>query len=173
MPLTGIIRRIDELGRVVIPKEIRKELRIKNGENLEIYTENNRIIIKKHSPLNKISEISNTIAETLNITLKATIIISDTDKYISASGKNSQKYLDKNLSDELLELIMNNKSIIINEEPFKLIKDKEEKGNYLINPISINGDIYGAIIAISKEPLSKNDLQTVSLFSSFLAKYVE
>ena len=79
MKLAGIVRRIDELGRIVIPKEIRKTLHIKNGENLEIFINDGNIILKKYSELGNIKELSDTIAETLNQTLE-TINLTKTEK---------------------------------------------------------------------------------------------
>ena len=87
MKLAGIVRRIDELGRIVIPKEIRKTLHIKNGENLEIFTQNDNIVLKKYSELGNLKELSDTITKSLNQLLKENILITDTDKFISIEAE--------------------------------------------------------------------------------------
>ena len=84
MKSTGIIRRIDELGRIVIPKEIRKNLRIKEGENLEIYIENDNIILKKYSLLKNLTDIAAIYVEVLNSLIKDNIVIIDSDTVIAA-----------------------------------------------------------------------------------------
>ena len=99
MELTGITRRIDQLGRIVIPKEIRASLRIKNGDELEIYTKENDIILKKNSSLNKLTDIGNIIVSSLNYYLKFNVFLTDKDKYISISGSLKNKYLNKEIDD--------------------------------------------------------------------------
>ena len=106
MKLAGIVRRIDELGRIVIPKEIRKTLHIKNGENLEIFINDETIVLKKYSELGNIKELSDNICETLNNYLKANVLISNTDKYISVSGPLKKKYLNEEISETILKYII-------------------------------------------------------------------
>ena len=86
MKTTGIIRRIDELGRIVIPKEIRKNLRIKNGESLEIYLENDSIILKKYSQIESLKNVSIDYVEAFNQIIKHNIIVTDRDKVIAVTG---------------------------------------------------------------------------------------
>ena len=87
MKATGIVRRIDDLGRVVVPKEIRRVLRIREGDPLEIYTGNTgEVILKKYSPINELSQFADEYAESASRVLGATIIVSDTDQVIAACG---------------------------------------------------------------------------------------
>ena len=86
MKTTGVIRRIDELGRIVIPKEIRKNLRIKNGDSLEIFLESDNIILKKYSQLETIENVSVDYVEAFNSIIKHNIIVTDRDKVIAVSG---------------------------------------------------------------------------------------
>ena len=109
MKLAGIVRRIDELGRIVVPKEIRKTLHIKNGENLEIFIEDDKIVLKKYSELGNMQELSDTISETLNSNLKANVLISDTDNFISISGPLKKKYLNEEISETILKYINDRK----------------------------------------------------------------
>ena len=103
MKLAGIVRRIDELGRIVVPKEIRKTLHIKNGENLEIFMNDDQIILKKYSELSNLTELSDTITETLNTYLKENVLLSDTDKFISISGPLKKKYINEEISEAILK----------------------------------------------------------------------
>ena len=99
MKTTGIIRRIDELGRIVIPKEIRKNLRIKNGESLEIYLENDSIILKKYSQIESLKNVSIDYVEAFNQIIKHNIIVTDRDKVVAVSGPFKKKYLDKEINE--------------------------------------------------------------------------
>ena len=86
MKATGIIRRIDDLGRIVIPKEIRKNLRIKEGENLEIFVQNEEIILRKYSMMNKISDLALELTDAIYTFMKHSIFITDTDQIVAGSG---------------------------------------------------------------------------------------
>ena len=86
MKTTGVIRRIDELGRIVIPKEIRKSLRIKNGESLEVYLDGDSIILKKFSQIESLESISVDYVEAFNQIIKHNIIVTDRDKVVAVSG---------------------------------------------------------------------------------------
>ena len=92
MKATGIIRRIDDLGRVVIPKEIRKNLRIKEGDNLEIFVVNEDIILKKYSMMNKINDLAQELTDAIYTFMKHSIFITDTDQVVAASGPLKKKY---------------------------------------------------------------------------------
>ena len=106
MKATGIVRRIDDLGRVVVPKEIRRVLRIREGDPLEIYTGNTgEVILKKYSPINELSQFAGEYAETVSKILGGTIIVSDTDQVIAASGSGRKEYADKRIDPELDKII--------------------------------------------------------------------
>ena len=87
MKSTGVVRRIDDLGRIVIPKEIRRNLRIKEGENLEIFIENENIILKKYSMMNKINDLSQELTDAIYTFTKHNVFITDTDSVVAGSGK--------------------------------------------------------------------------------------
>ena len=105
MSTTGIIRRIDELGRIVIPKEIRKNLRIKNGDNLEILVDGENIILKKYSHIDNLESIASMYAESFYQVLKYNIIVTDTDKIVAVGGNLKKKYLDSGISEEVERMI--------------------------------------------------------------------
>lgn len=156
----GIVRRIDNLGRIVIPKEIRDTLRIKNGDSLEINIEGEIVTLKKYSELNNLIEIETIIANLLRETLKKDVLITNKDKYIIGT---KNEYIDKKIPNELLEIL----------EKRQMIIQKSKNQNTLISPIIINGDVIGSIIIISKEEIKENEIKTVTLLSNFLIKYIE
>ena len=99
MKTTGIIRRIDDLGRIVIPKELRKSLRIKNGDSLEIFVDQEDIILKKYSPIESIEEAAMKYVEGFNQVIKHNVIVTDKDKVIAVSGELKKKYLGKKITE--------------------------------------------------------------------------
>ena len=106
MKATGVVRRIDDLGRVVIPKEIRKTLRIKEGDPLEIFTDKEgEIILKKYSPIGELSEFATEYAETLAKTTGHIACITDKDTVIAVSGGSKKEYLEQDISPELEQII--------------------------------------------------------------------
>ena len=117
MKATGVVRRIDDLGRVVIPKEIRKTLRIKEGEPLEIFTDREgQVILKKYSPIGELSEFATGYAETLSKTTGHIACITDKDTVIAISGGPKKEFLEQNVSEEL-EQLMEDK-----ETPYDFVK---------------------------------------------------
>lgn len=156
----GSIRRIDELGRIVIPKNIRKELKITQGENLKIYIKEEKIIMEKYSELSKEIEIEKVIAKTLKEILKADIIITDKEKKIIKEGC---KYKEATIEEEIIDAISTRKK--------KKIETKKQ--NTLINPIIVNGDIIGTIIVITDKIIDKTITDTIDIMTRFLIKYIE
>ena len=145
--MPGALRRIDDLGRIVIPKEIRNELRITSGDKIEIKIKDEEIILKKYSELSKIKELSQIITKTVFKKYKIEIKITDMDKYISNNEK---------ISPEIIKKIKENKQQIINGK--------------LITPISLNGEIYGSIITQAK---NENLKDTIILLAQILAYHIE
>lgn len=173
MKVAGIIRRIDELGRIVIPKEIRKTLHIKNGENLEIYIENGNVVLKKYSELKSFKELSDTIAISLNQITKSNILISDMDNFISAEGSFKKKYLNKEISEDILKIINNRKSVVISNKSLNITKENKEKSNIIVNPIISNGDAVGSILIINKNENIEEYIESINLATNILAKHIE
>lgn len=117
MKATGIVRRIDDLGRVVIPKEIRRTLRIREGDPLEIFTDREGgVILKKYSPIGELTDFSKEYAEALQQTMGHIILIADNDAFISVSGTTKKEFIDKKVSDELEQVIENRKTVILGED---------------------------------------------------------
>ena len=114
METTGVVRSIDELGRIVIPKEIRRTLGIKDGASLEIYVEKDMVALKKYSTMNNLVEVANIYSETVYDTMKVELFITDRDNIISCPNIHKKKYLNKQISKFLEECISNRTKI--NEE---------------------------------------------------------
>ena len=158
MKATGVVRRIDDLGRVVIPKEIRKTLRIKEGDPLEIYTDRDGgIILKKYSPIGELTEFATGYAETLSKTTGHIAFITDKDTVIAVSGGPKKDYLEQGVSDEL-EQLMEDKEVYTSKDnsdiamPITKNDNKDKKYNsQVVCPIISKGDTIGTVILLSKE----------------------
>ena len=148
MKETGVIRRIDELGRIVIPKEIRRTLRIKEGDPLEIFTDKEgEVILKKYSPIGELSEFATGYAETLSKTTGHIACITDKDSVIAVSGGSKKEFLEQSLSPEL-EKVMENKQIYTSKENNEIALPITQNGNkdrrfnsQVIYPIISDGDV--------------------------------
>ena len=167
MRATGVVRRIDDLGRIVIPKEIRKTLRIKEGDPLEIFTaKEGEIVLKKYSPIGELTQFAEEYAETLSKTTGHIAFITDKDTVIAVSGGSKKEYLEKNVSDELEQIMEDNEIYASNENSNKSVpitKNGENEKNtnaQVIYPIVSNGDTIGTVILLSKESNVKmNDVE--------------
>ena len=150
MKTTGVIRRIDELGRIVIPKEIRKNLRIKNGESLEVFVEGDSIVLKKYSQLENIESVSVDYVEAFNQIIKHNIIVTDRDKVIAVSGPLKKKYLGKEINEFTERSIDRRDSFSEKQKKmFSVIKEEEDNGYYTFTSVVDNGDAIGSVIIIS------------------------
>ena len=183
MKATGVVRRIDDLGRVVIPKEIRKVHRIKEGDPLEIYTDKEgEIILKKYSPIGELTEFASTYADTISKTTGHIACITDKDTVIAVSGGFKKDLLEKNLSKELEEVIENKevfKSKENNEIAIPITQNEGRERIYnsqVIFPIITDGDVVGTVILLSKEPYKKmleSDDKVAQSAASFLGNHLE
>ena len=182
MKATGIVRRIDDLGRVVIPKEIRRTLRIREGDPLEIFTDREGgVILKKYSPIGELSEFSREYAESLQQTIGNIIIVCDKDNIISVSGGTKKEYVDKKVSSELEKIMEDRKAIILGEGSGKVIAlyDDETESKYsaqVMAPIITEGDAIGAVLIVATEAGIKFgdlELKLAETAASFLGKQME
>lgn len=160
MKATGIVRRIDELGRVVIPKEIRRTLRIREGDPLEIFTDREgEIILKKYSPIGELSLFARQYAESLAYTTGHTVCITDRDMVIAVSGGSKKGYGDQPISKQLETMIDEREALLANSDSKKCIKilaeESEDYSAQAINPIISEGDAIGSVVIFSKDPKVK------------------
>ena len=162
MKATGVVRRIDDLGRVVIPKEIRKTLRIKEGDPLEIFTDREgQVILKKYSPIGELSEFATGYAETLAKTTGHIACITDKDTIIAVSGGSKKEFLEQDVSREL-EKLMEDKEVYTSKENSDMSmpitkndKNEKKKNAQIVYPIISNGDTIGTVILMSKDANTK------------------
>ena len=175
MKATGIIRRIDDLGRIVIPKEIRKNLRIKEGENLEIFVQNEEIILRKYSMMNKISDLALELTDAIYTFMKHSIFITDTDQIVAGSGPLKKKYLNKPISEFISESIKRRDKMLENHfKELKLLDDESITCSYVMSTILVNGEATGMILIISEdEKMTESEMQIAGIVSSFMTKYLE
>ncbi len=175
MKSTGIIRRIDELGRIVIPKEIRNNLRLKSGESIEIFVNDDTIMMKKFSMINKISDLSQELTDAMYTFLKNNIIITDLHTIIAASGNLKKELINQNISSFLSEKIEKREKML--EAYFKeidIIENKKYNCSYVTNPIIKDGECIGIIMIFSlTDKLNIEQLQISNIVSSFITKYLE
>lgn len=182
MKATGIVRRIDDLGRVVIPKEIRRTLRIREGDPLEIFTDREGgVILKKYSPIGELTDFSKEYAESLQQAIGHIILISDKDAFISASGVPKKDYIDRKISNELETVMEGRKPVLLGDGNQKLIplhsdEDVEEMASQVVAPIIAEGDAIGAVVILSKqsgEKMGELELKLAETAAAFLGKQME
>ncbi len=151
MKATGIVRRIDDLGRVVIPKEIRRTMRIREGDPLEIYTDREgEVIFKKYSPIGELSGFAAQYAETLYKTCNLAVIISDRDGVIAHAGVSRKEYGDKPLSDGL-ETVMEGRGMYRYREGGERFSPIADGSSHYVScamPIVSDGDVVGCVASL-------------------------
>ena len=182
MKATGIVRRIDELGRVVIPKEIRRTLRIREGDPLEIFTDKDgEVILKKYSPIGELGDFAREYADALHTSLGHTTIICDKDTVIAASGAGKKENADKMLSREVENAMHNREKLLLQngEKTIKVTADEREEMNYssqVIVPILANGDSIGAVVLLSKDAsvnMGRAEMKSCETAACFMGKQLE
>lgn len=180
MKATGIVRRIDDLGRVVIPKEIRRTLRIREGDPLEIFTDREgEIILKKYSPIGELGDFAKQYADSLAQTTGHIVCIADRDQIIAVAGGGKKDLISKPVSKDLEE-VMNERSNVLadgNSKDYCSVTENDEPYScQVISPIICEGDAVGAVIILSKE--NKQDFGEVesklaASAAGFLGKQME
>lgn len=159
MKATGIVRRIDDLGRIVIPKEIRRTLRIRESDPLEIFTDREgEIILKKYSPIGEMSTFAKQYAESLSQVSGHTALIADRDQFIAVSG-GYKGLLGKSISKQLEEKIGNRETLVASKGDRNFISISEDMGDEYqheaIAPIICEGDVIGAVVLLENDNKSK------------------
>lgn len=180
MKATGIVRRIDDLGRVVIPKEIRRTLRIKEGDPLEIYTDREgEVIFKKYSPMGELSEFAADYAEAINRTGGYPICITDKDSIIAVSGAPKKELYDKPIS-ERLERVMDEKILFsIEKNPYENFYATDSGNNMrvaLAAPIISEGDTIGSVVMLCGDgntKVSEVETKLIQAAAGFLGRHME
>lgn len=165
MKATGIVRRIDDLGRVVIPKEIRRTMRIREGDPLEIYTNSEgEVIFKKYSPINEMSESAANAADVIHKLGGCPVIVFDRDHVVAVSGAQKKEYVERRISQALEELLESRKSWVYDGDGKPICPvEGVTKNAVAISPIIASGDIAGAVCFLGAEPSSKGSQHLLTL----------
>lgn len=181
MKATGIVRRIDELGRIVIPKEIRRTLRINEADPMEIFTDHEgSIILKKYSPIGDLGGLAKPFAESLAQVSGHIAVIADRDCYIATSGNGSKSLLGKNISKDMQEKMNAREVICASKDDVNYVSVTEEETHAyeheVMIPILAGGDMMGAVILLSldeKKPMSEVEMKLAQSAAGFLGKQIE
>lgn len=184
MKATGIVRRIDDLGRVVIPKEIRRTLRIREGDPLEIFTDREgEVILKKYSPIGELSDFAKEYVESLHSSMEHITCIADRDTIIAVAGVPKKELLDKRVSPAMEKIMEDKATAVLNltgdNKMINISADEEGAPKYtagVITPIMTQGDSIGAVMILSKDPnvqMGELEVKLAETAASFLGKQME
>jgi len=179
MKATGIVRRIDDLGRVVIPKEIRRTMRIREGDPLEIFTDNDgEVIFKKYSPIGELGTFASQYAEVLQKTGGYPVIVCDRDHVISVAGLPKKELLERRVSSALEELMESRRSYARESGDSKNFQPVEGVDRYALvaAPIIASGDVCGAIMFMLGDDAAaatESEIKLINVAAGFLGKQME
>lgn len=179
MKATGIVRRIDDLGRVVIPKEIRRTLRIREGDPLEIYTATDgEVIFKKYSPVGEMSEFASQYADVLSRISQLPTIICDRDHVIAAAGVSKREFLERRISPALEGYMEGRRSFSATTETVESLQPVEgvEHSAAIAYPIIAAGDVTGAVVMLSSDTIkvpTETEIKLAQSAAAFLGKQME
>ncbi len=178
MKATGIVRRIDDLGRVVIPKEIRRTMRIREGDPLEIFTgKEGEVVFKKYSPMESLADHAAEYAAAVYTVSGFACAVCDRDRVVAYAGAGKREALEREISARCEELLTARRSITAESEAagFPLLRDQEQLRVQVAYPIIAGGDIAGMICLIQqpdKKP-SPTEERMIQVGAQFLGKQLE
>ncbi|MBQ7003082.1 MAG: AbrB/MazE/SpoVT family DNA-binding domain-containing protein [Oscillospiraceae bacterium] len=178
MKATGIVRRIDDLGRVVIPKEIRRTMRIREGDPLEIYTSNDgEVIFKKYSAIGEMSENAGQVADIMHKLAGCPVVVFDRDHVVATSGVTKKEFNERRVSPELEELMESRRQFFAEDgsRTFYAVEGVEHSALACM-PILSSGDVTGAVTFLSngtKQTVSELQKSLVNAAAQFLGRQVE
>ena len=179
MKATGIVRRIDDLGRVVIPKEIRRTLRIREGDPLEIYTEKDgEVIFKKYSPMGDLQDFAMQICDSIGRNTGHIAAVSDRDSVIAVAGVPKRELMDKRNSPELEQLMEQRKiyRYVSGEGKIRVSESAEKYHVGVAAPILSEGDLMGCVLILLTEgdaPLTESEQKLAQTVAGFLGRQME
>lgn len=183
MRATGIVRRIDELGRVVIPKEIRRTLRIREGDPLEIFTDHDGgVVLKKYSPIGEISAIAKDYTDSLHRTLGHIALISDRDAIVASSGAGKRDYIEKAISPDVERILENRQTAVLNLSaglrmiPITGDDRSDSYSAQIVVPILADGEIIGGLMLLSRESgtdMTEIDRKVAETTANIVGKQME
>ena len=180
MKATGIVRRVDELGRLVIPKEIRRTMRLAEGTPLEIFTDREgQIILKKYSPMMELGSFAKQYAESVAQTMNQKVAVSDRDQIIAVAGMPKKELVGKSIHKDLEDVINDREAVIARRGDTKYVNITSDDTDYagqVIQTIICEGDAIGAVIVLSKDDkmrFGETEQKTAIIAANFLGKQME
>ncbi|MEG1548398.1 MAG: stage V sporulation protein T [Clostridia bacterium] len=180
MKATGIVRRIDELGRVVIPKEIRRTLRIREGDPLEIFTDREgEVILKKYSPIGELGDFAKEYAEALHLSTGHIAVICDKDTIIAVSGGSKRDLIDKSVHEDIGRFMEGRTRVVANaaqgDDIPNVVNEGESYTSAAVAPILAAGDAIGAVLLLSRENVTMGamELKVCETAAHFMGKQLE
>ncbi len=181
MKATGIVRRIDDLGRVVVPKEIRRTLRIREGDPLEIYVgREGEIILKKYSPIEELGEFARQYAEATSQNTGHTVLVTDMDQVVAASGVGKKEANNKRITSEYTTVLINREQVTTKLNDRNHIPIYEGMDNQhtqmIVTPIISDGDVIGGIVILEKSEkvkISKVEEKIAQVGATYLGSQME
>ena len=177
MKATGIVRRIDDLGRVVIPKEIRRTMRIREGDPLEIYTDREGgVIFKKYSQLGDVSDFAAQLCDTISRVAGLPAVITDRDSCIAVGGIPRREVMDKRISRQLEQIMEERQAVRTADHPISLCEDNDRVRVLVAVPILSEGDVLGCVLFVSDKevpPPGEVEVKLAQTVAGFLGKHME
>ena len=181
MKATGIVRRIDDLGRVVVPKEIRRTLRLREGTPLEIFTDREgEIILKKYSPMMELNAFAGQYADAMAQSTGLMVCITDRDQVVAAAGGAKKDFFQKPISRALEHVIQERATVQAGKDDRNYVEvsaeDMEGVTAQVVTPIICEGDAIGAVVIMSREPrakFSEGELRLAATAAGFLGRQME
>jgi AbrB family transcriptional regulator (stage V sporulation protein T) len=177
MRATGIVRRIDDLGRIVIPKEIRRTFRIKENAPLEIYTDNEQIIFKQYNPLITLDKHATQYAETLFEHLDCIVFVCDQEEVIAIVGASKKEYVGKKIGEQLFFLMESKKEYVEEKKgTYELVEGIEHTHSYGAIPIEDDGEVHGIIVLLpknEKDEITDVQMKVAKTAATFMARQMK
>ena len=178
MKATGIVRRIDDLGRIVIPKEIRRTLRIREGDALEIFTDaQGGVIFKKYSPVGELSTFASQYAEVLNRIAGLPMVICDRDHVVAAAGVSRKEYLERRVTPELEECVQTRRTYVESAGEKLIPVEGIDRPAEIVCPILASSDVTGSVVVLHPEdgdPVpAESGAKMAQVAAAFLGKQME
>ena len=178
MKATGVVRRIDDLGRIVIPKEIRRTMRIREGDPLEIFTDKDGgVVFKKYSLMGGLSDFAGQMCETLFKLSGLTAVITDRDNILAVSGAPRRELAERPVSEEL-EQLMESRQLYVRQAgaaPVQICRDNDRFHATVSAPILSGGDVLGAVLFVAEgdETVGETETKMIQTAAGFLSRHME
>lgn len=174
MKATGVIRRIDDLGRIVIPKEIRKNLKIREGDSLEIYVDKSSgVILKKHSAIGEISILAKNYVDAVYKTTNKTMVVTDCETVIAVGNVKKDNAINLVIPKKL-EILINEKIEFSSKvSDLELEFDNFSRFKFAYGKqIDIYGDVFGSVIILSNDSITPEDIEYLDTAQHFIKEYL-